>query len=228
MVISIFCIGDLHLSLSVDKPMDIFKGWDNYTERIEKNWQISVTENDVVVIPGDVSWGLKLEETLEDFKFLNSLPGKKVIIKGNHDLWWNSMTKMTKFLNENELDSISFVHNSCYPVGEYAVCGSRGWFFETEGHSKKIILREAGRLEASISSAEELGLKPLVFLHYPPAWNNDVCFELLEVLKKHKIDEVWHGHIHGHQKDFANYSAEGIKFHLISCDCLNFSPRLIK
>ncbi len=208
--------------------MDIFKGWDNYTERIEKNWRLSVRPDDVVVIPGDVSWALKLEETLEDFKFLESLPGKKVIIKGNHDLWWNSITKMKNFLKENNIETISFVHNSAHPVGDYAICGSRGWFYENEGHSQKIIAREAGRLEASISAAEALGLKPLVFMHYPPAWSLEICFELIQVLKRHKIDEVWHGHIHGHPRELSDYSAEGIKFHLVSCDCLRFSPRLIK
>jgi len=226
-IISIFCLADLHLSFGTNKPMDVFKGWDNYTERIKENWQKLINQDDVVVIPGDVSWALKLEDTLEDFRFIESLNGKKVIIKGNHDLWWNSITKMNKFLNDNNLNSISFVHNSAYPVGEFAICGSRGWFFETEGHSKKIILREAGRLEASIKQAISMKLQPLVFLHYPPIWSGQVCEEIIGILKKYNIDTVYHGHIHGCTREYVDYVAEGINFHLVACDALGFTPRLI-
>lgn len=208
--------------------MDIFRGWENHAEKIKYNWNSLVSDYDTVVIPGDVSWAMKLEDALIDFKFINELPGKKIILKGNHDYWWNSITKMNAFLSDNGLDTISFIHNSAIPVGDFAVCGSRGWFFETEGHSKKIINREAGRIDSSITAAESLGLEPLVFLHYPPVWMNQVCAEIIDVLKAHNIHEVWHGHIHGFLKQYLNYSAEGISFHLVSCDCLNFAPILIK
>ena len=225
---SIFCIGDLHLSLSCDKPMDIFRGWDNYTEKLKNNWKKIITDKDIVVLPGDISWALKLEETLEDFKFIDSLPGKKLIIKGNHDLWWNSLTKMNAFLQDNNINSISFIYNSAVLVGEYAICGSRGWFFDDATHSKKIITREAARLERSIVAAKELNAKPLVFIHYPTIWNGQVCEEILDVLKKYEIDEVWHGHIHGFHET-PQYSEEvNIKFHLTSADYLGFMPILVK
>ena len=141
---AIFAISDLHLSFSVDKPMDIFKGWTDYTERLKENIEKSVGENDTIVMPGDISWGLKLSETIEDFRFINNLPGKKIIGKGNHDLWWESLTKMNRIMNENGFDTISFLHNNCYEVEDIAVCGSRGWFFDDTAE-KKIILREALR-----------------------------------------------------------------------------------
>lgn len=226
---SIFGISDLHLPLGADKPMDIFRGWDDYVERIENNWCKMITDYDYVVIPGDISWALKLSETYNDFKFIDKLPGKKIILKGNHDLWWSTMNKMNTFLEENNFNSISFIHNSCYEIGEYAICGSRGWFFDDNSTaSKKVILREATRLDVSIKTAKELNKTPLVFLHYPVCFNNQVCEELFEVLQKHEIKDVWHGHIHGSGKQYITSEYMGICFHLISCDCINFSPILIK
>lgn len=226
--IAIFGISDLHLSLSADKPMDIFRGWDNYIERLTANWSRIVTENDTVVIPGDISWALKLDEAYEDFKFLNNLSGAKIILKGNHDLWWSTTNKMNIFLNENGFDSIKFVFNSAVPVGDYVVCGSRGWFFDDKEHSQKIISREAGRLETSIQKAFETGLEPLVFLHYPVVYKDQVCEELLEVLSRNNIKEVWYGHIHGAGKQPSTVSYNGIDFHLITCDSIDFSPIIIR
>lgn len=225
---SIFGISDIHLSLSADKPMDIFKGWDNYIQRLTANWNRIVTPNDTVVIPGDISWALKLEDAYEDLKFIDNLPGTKVILKGNHDLWWSTTNKMNNFLLEHKLDSIKFIFNSTITVGEYAVCGSRGWFFDDKQHSQKIILREAGRLDTSISKALETGLKPLVFLHYPVVYKDQVCEELLDILNKHNIKDVWYGHIHGAGKQPLNVSYNGIEFHLITCDSIDFSPILIR
>lgn len=225
---SIFCLADLHLSLSVDKPMDIFRGWDNYVEKLEENWKKIITDDDIVVIPGDISWALKLEETLADFKFIDSLPGKKFIIKGNHDLWWNSVTKMNNFLKENNIHSISFIYNSAEKIGDFAICGSRGWFFDDDSHSKKIITREAARLERSILAAKELDAEPLVFLHYPAVWNGQVCDEILDVLNRYEIKEVWHGHIHGCRENPQYSDDVNIKFHLTSCDYLKFMPILVK
>ncbi len=226
--ISIFGISDLHLSLSADKPMDVFRGWDNYVERITANWNRVVTPHDTVVIPGDISWALKLHDAVADFAYLNNLPGKKIILKGNHDLWWSTTNKMNIFLEENNFDNIGFVFNSAIAVGDYAICGSRGWFFDDKEHSQKIILREAARLDTSITKAKELGLEPLVFVHYPVVYKEEVCYELLDVLIQHNIKEVWYGHIHGAGKQPSTIEHSGIKFHLITCDSIGFSPIIIR
>ena len=222
---SLFAISDLHLSFSSEKPMDIFKGWDNYVNRIENNWRQLITDQDTVVLPGDFSWALKLQDTLEDFKFLESLPGKKLLLKGNHDLWWCTVSKMRTFLRENGVFSVDFVHNNAINVGEYSVCGSRGWFDDGEKLSEKLILREAGRLSTSIKLAKESGLKPVVFLHYPPVYSGKICDEIFNVLIEHKIKTVYHGHIHG--SSLLNWHYKDVECRLISCDCINFTPRLI-
>lgn len=225
---AIFGISDLHLSLSADKPMDVFKGWDNYVERLTSHWNRSITDDDVVVIPGDISWALKLNDAYEDFNFLNSLPGKKIILKGNHDLWWSTTNKMNLFLENNNFDTIQFVFNSAIPVGEYVICGSRGWFFDDKEQSKKVILREAGRLRTSLEKAIATGLKPLVFLHYPVVYKEQVCKELLDVLLEFDIKEAWYGHIHGAGRQPAKITYSGIDFHLITCDSIDFSPIIIR
>ena len=149
---NIFALGDTHLSLGTDKPMDIFKGWDNYFDRLESNWRAVVKKDDVVVIPGDISWAMSLESAESDLRFIHSLPGKKVIIKGNHDYWWNTKRKMDNFLAEKSFDSISVLFNNAYRFGDVTVCGSRGWFFDAEDNAdKKVLLREAGRLRMSIT-----------------------------------------------------------------------------
>ena len=159
---ALYAISDFHLSFGTDKPMDIFKGWANYTERLKENIEKKVGENDTIVIPGDISWALKLKDTIEDFRFINNLPGKKIIGKGNHDLWWESVTKMNRIMKENGFDSISFLYNNSFVVGDIAVCGSRGWFFDDTA-DKKIVLREAGRIEASIKSAIDTRKEPILF-----------------------------------------------------------------
>lgn len=220
---SIFGISDLHLSFSTNKPMDIFYGWDNHTERLFANWTRLVKENDTVVLPGDLSWALKLEETKKDFDFIKTLPGKKILLKGNHDLWWSTTKKIHTFFEENEINDIDIVFNNCVVAEGYAIAGTRGWFYDNTG-SKKVLMREAGRLDASISAAKETGLPILVFLHYPPVYGEYVCEEILQILKKHNIDKVYHGHIHGSGFHNAVSDYKGIKFELISCDCIDFTP----
>ena len=151
---AIYAISDFHLSFGTDKPMDIFKGWSNYTERLKENIESVVKQDDVIVIPGDISWALKLKDTIEDFKFINDLPGKKIIGKGNHDLWWESLTKMNRLMQENEFENISFLYNNCYEVDDIVIAGSRGWFFDDTA-DKKIVLREAGRIENSLQQATQ-------------------------------------------------------------------------
>ena len=224
---SIFAISNLHLSFGVDKPMNIFKGWDNHTQRLTANWKRLVKEDDTVIIPGDFSWGLKIEETLEDFKYLESLPGKKLLLKGNHDLWWSTAKKIREFWEENNFNSFDIVFNNCHVVEGMAIAGTRGWFYDDKSN-KKVLAREAGRLDTSLKAAEETGLPILTFLHYPPVFGNEVCHEILDVLKQHNITQVYYGHIHGLGYINAVKEYDGIKFTLISCDCIDFTPLLIK
>ncbi len=220
---SLYAISDLHLSLSSDKPMDVFRGWDNYVERLKANWTRLLKDTDTVVIPGDISWALKLSETKEDFAFLDSLPGKKIILKGNHDLWWSTSKKLTEFLEENNFSTISFVFNNAIVVEDKAVCGTRGWFYDL-APDDKVVKREAGRLETSIMAAEKTGKTPVVFLHYPPVYNEWVCEEIFSVIKKHGIKTVWHGHIHGSGFNNAKKEYDGVNMRLLSADCVDFCP----
>lgn len=221
---SLYTISDLHLSLSCDKPMDIFYGWNNYIERLKANWERLVSVDDTVVVPGDISWALKLEDTLADLKFIDALPGKKIFLKGNHDLWWNTMKKNNEFFEKNGLKTVQCIFNSCVEAEGVGICGSRGWFFDKPEAEKKVILREAGRLDTSISAAENAGLKPIVFMHYPPVYADSKCDEILDVLKKHGIETVYHGHIHGSGMHRAVPECDGITFKLVSCDCIDFTP----
>lgn len=226
---AIFTISDLHLSFSCDKKMDVFRGWENYTDRLKANWNRVVKEGDTVIVPGDISWGLKLEETIEDFKFLNALNGKKIILKGNHDLWWPTMTKLNEFLEQNSFLSITALFNSAIECEGVSVCGSRGWSFDdTTEHDQKVILREAARIERSIVEAKKKNLPIVLFLHYPPAWDGDCCREIMDVLHKHNIKTVYYGHIHGIGKIKAISEFEGINLKLISADCVDFTPILVK
>ncbi len=223
---SLYAISDLHLSLSSDKPMDVFRGWDDYVNRIKQNWTRMVKPEDTVVIPGDISWALALDDAAADFAFINSLPGKKIILKGNHDLWWSTAKKLREFLEKNNFDTITFVFNNTVTVEGFAVCGTRGWFYDLKGENK-VVLREAGRLETSIKAALETGLRPVVFTHYPPVYGDWVCEEIFEVIKKYDIKTVYHGHIHGSGFHNAKSSFDGVNFRLLSADCVNFTPLMI-
>lgn len=228
---SLFVIADLHLSLGTNKPMDIFSGWNDYEKRLEKNWRAIVTDNDTVVIPGDISWAMKLNETYEDFKFINNLPGKKLFLKGNHDYWWDTRRKIENYLAENRFDTIEIVFNSAVPVENFAVCGTRGWFYDAEKDSdKKILNREVGRLRTSITEALKTGLEPVVFLHYPPVYGGQRCNEILDVLKEYDIKKCYYGHLHGSRvtQRAVMGDFEGINFKLISSDYVKFMPVLVR
>ena len=227
---SLFAIADTHLSLGTDKPMDIFKGWSGYVDKLRENWESTVSDSDTVVIAGDISWGMSLEGALDDFRFIDSLPGQKIILKGNHDYWWTTMRKMETFLNQNEMNTIRFLHNSTITVGDFAVCGSRGWFFDAEESAdNKVLLREAGRLRTSINLAKETGLEPVVFLHYPPITQNMVCEEIYNVLLETGVRRCYYGHLHGPSMTRSiNSVRDGIEFALISCDFLAFAPKLVE
>lgn len=223
---ALYAIGDLHLSLSCEKPMDIFKGWSNYVNKIEENWKRLIKDDDTVVLCGDISWGMSLNEALGDFKFINSLAGKKIILKGNHDYWWTTASKMEKFFSDNSLDTLQILHNNSFCENGFAICGSRGWIFEQgQPHDVKILSREAQRIENSIKSVKDNNLEKIVFLHYPPVYYNDVSQPIIDILKKYNIKNCYYGHIHGSAHRFAiDGIYSDIDFHLISADYVNFCP----
>ena len=226
---SVYAIGDTHLSFSVNKPMDIFKGWDDYAQRIENNWQHLITNEDVVVINGDISWAMGLEQAEKDLEFLNELNGTKIISKGNHDYWWNTITKMEKFCKEKGFTSIKFLHNNAYRVGGIAIAGTRGWFFDAEKENiDKVMARECARLQRSIDEALKLGGEVVVFLHYPPVSTARVCDPIMNVLKENNISRCYYGHLHGGAINGAiNGLYDDIKFQLVSADYLDFCPLFI-
>lgn len=223
---SLFAIADTHLSLASDKPMDIFGGWENYVERLTDNWNALVKNDDTVVIAGDISWAMNLEQTKTDFSYLNNLPGRKIIMKGNHDYWWTTMTKMNNFLSEQNFNTLEILHNNCCQYEEYGICGTRGWINEPNVEfDAKVLAREAQRLETSIKAALAKELKPIVFLHYPPIYAGSCNYDILDVLYKYKIRDCYYGHLHGKSCDYAiNGERDGINFRLISCDFLQFKP----
>lgn len=225
---SLFAIADTHLSFGTNKPMDTFAGWNDYVSRLEKNWNNIVKNDDTVVIAGDISWAMNFEELLADFDFINKLNGKKIILKGNHDYWWNTPTKMNKFIKENGFDTINILQNNSYSVNGVSVCGSRGWLFESEEeHDEKILNRELIRLRMSLDSAEYD--EKLVFLHYPPITTNLECKEIFDLLKEYGIKKCYYGHLHGMAARYAiDGDVDGIDFKLISADRLSFTPILIK
>lgn len=231
---SLYVIGDLHLTFSdPSKTMEVFPGWENYQERIEKNWLSVVKPEDTVVIAGDVSWGMSLQQAEPDFRFINGLPGRKLILKGNHDYWWVTMKKMVTFFAENGFDTLNIIHNNHYAYENYGICGTRGWVNGTDGNrdvqDEKVLKREVQRLETSIKSAVSAGLEPLVFMHYPPIFASNFNYDILEILYRYKIKECYYGHIHGrsaHELCVTN-TYDDINFHLISGDYIHFMPEKV-
>ena len=228
---SLFVLADLHLCKGdPSKTMSVFNGWSDYQERIEKNWLELVKEDDTIVLPGDISWGMSLEEAAPDFRFIESLPGEKIIIKGNHDYWWTTMKKMEGFLSAEGFGSIKILHNNHYKYGDYGICGTRGWVnMPGETQDEKILKREVQRLETSIRSALDEGLVPIVFLHYPPIFATNFNYDILEILYRYKIKDCYYGHIHGrsaHDLCVKN-TYDDVNFHLVSGDYLQFIPEKI-
>lgn len=229
---SIFTIADLHLSHSADKPMDIFgPRWENHTEKIFENWQSVVKPEDTVVIPGDISWGMRTEDALADLAFIESLNGKKIIAKGNHDFWWQTMKKLYEFRNSIGALSIDFLYNNAYIAEKFIICGTRGWFPENNygDFDEKIVNREAERLRTSILAGLKLkeenpDCEILVFLHYPPAYGGVRCEKICEVIHQYNIKRVFYGHLHGAQKSRLVHQAGGANLALVAADWLDFTP----
>lgn len=223
---ALYAIGDLHLCLGAPKPMDIFGGaWVGYMDKLRRGMEV-ITEADTTVLLGDLSWALDLQSATEDFRWIDRIPGKKIILKGNHDYWWSTASKFYKFCEENGFSNQFILNNNHYEYEGFAICGTRGWFFEEERsgqHDEKVFKRELIRLEASLKSAGDL--PKIVFLHYPPKYKGYECPEILELLKKYDVQRCFYGHLHGGSHGLAMEGAwDGIDFRLVAADKLNFCP----
>ena len=229
---AIYTIGDLHLSFNADKPMNIFgENWQNYEEKIRKDWMLNVKPEDVVILPGDFSWAMNLEDAYLDFKYLNNLPGKKLLLKGNHDYWWTTIKKMHEYLEENDFNTIDFIYNNSYCYENRIIAGTRGWGQNEEGEDQKLLKREVARLELSLEKASQLNENQekeiLVFLHYPPIIHNNLLnnemSEFVKMMKKYDIKRCFYGHLHSTSiREAIEGNYYGIDFKLVSADGLNF------
>ena len=232
---ALFTISDLHLSLNTNKEMDVFGGiWKGYIDKLERNWNETVKEDDLVVIPGDISWETYLEDTERDFKFLDNLNGNKILLKGNHDYWFLTVNKLYSFFEENNITTIKMLHNNFYTYEKTAICGTKGVdIIKKPITDEKIKLenREAIRLENSIIQAKNAGYEDIiVFMHYPPVLKdgkyNDNLF--YSVLKEYNIKKCYYGHLHTRSHHMAVCEEiEGIEFKLVSSDYLDFKPMKI-
>ena len=223
---ALYAIGDLHLCLGADKPMDVFGGaWVGYLDKLKAGMSM-VTEADTTVLLGDLSWALDLSSAKEDFDWINQIPGRKIILKGNHDYWWSTAAKFNKFCQENQYSAMFLLNNNHYEYDGYAICGTRGWFFEeqrSDDHDEKVFKRELMRLEASLKSAGDL--PKLVFLHYPPLYKGYVCQEIIQLLHQYGVRQCFYGHLHGAGHSMALEGQwDGIEYKLLSADRLKFAP----
>ena len=237
---AVFVIADLHLATAdSEKSMEVFGNrWNNYINKLSTNWKQIVTDNDTVIIPGDISWSLTTPDALSDLLWLDALPGKKIIMKGNHDFWWSTVTKLNAFFKEHNINTIHILNNNALEVENYVIAGSRGWFTDRSMQNAeenvdydKIINREAIRLNMSLTEAKSLsertGKEMIAFLHFPPVWGDFVCHPILDVLKKHGVGRCYFGHIHGTYAHPDSFEHDGIRFRMISADFLDFLPKLV-
>lgn len=225
---SIYIIGDLHLGFAENKPMDIF-GWGNHIEIIKNDWEKKVKDDDTVILAGDFSWATYLEDTRMDFEYINKLPGKKILLEGNHDYWWNTLNKMRNFIKDNKFNNIDFLRNNAYLIEDKIIVGTRGWSFTETENSEKMISRELIRFENSIQDGvakQKNGEEIIAVLHYPPIAKG-IKSPFLEIMKKYNIKKCYYAHLHGksHQEAIQG-EIEGINFILISSDYLGF--KLVK
>ena len=238
---AVFSIADLHLdTVTNEKSMEVFGNrWQGYIEKIKNNWTRLVGDDDTVIIAGDISWALTLEQSLYDLKWIDALPGKKLIMKGNHDFWWSTISKMDKFFCENEISTVDFLYNNAKEVENYIIAGSRGWFVDkaiqptksVNADHEKIINREVIRLKLSLDAAKALQKETqkeiVVFLHFPPIWGEFECLEILNILKEYNITRCYFGHIHGCYSQSFPIKWQDIEFRMISADFLDFIPQII-
>ncbi len=229
---AIYTIADLHLSFNENKPMDIFgNNWNGHTEKIKENWLKKVEVSDTVILPGDFSWSMYLKDTVKDFEYLNSLPGRKILLKGNHDYWWTTITSMNKFVEENHFENINFLLNNSYLVEDKIICGTRGWAITDTENSSKMIKRECNRLELSILyGIEKFGndKEIIVFMHYPPILKQNLqenkMTDFMKMLKKYNVKRCYYGHLHSTSiNDAVEGEVFGVNLKLVSADGLNFN-----
>ena len=233
---SIYVIADLHLSFKVNKPMDIFgDNWDNHPDKIKKYWTENIKPEDTVILPGDFSWATYIEDAKLDFDFLNALPGKKILLKGNHDYWWTTLTKMREFVLDNNYENIDFLYNNAYLVEDKIIVGTRGWVLQDGEENKKMINRENERLKLSFKyGIQNFGedKEIITFMHYPPVASKNLLgsnfLEFYKTMREYNVKECYYGHLHGNShKDAIEGEVGGITFHLISADYLDFKPQKI-
>lgn len=226
----VFVIGDLHLSFGVNKPMEIFGyKWDNHIERLTNNWKTQVKEDDTVIIAGDFSWGSNLKETYKDFEYINSLPGNKIFVKGNHDYWWSTITKMNEFLEENNFKNIYFLHNNSYEFEDFEIVGTKGWSDQEVKGYEKNVLREIGRLKTSIESTKTEKPKIAIF-HFPPFFTEEKDeYKFTKILEEYNVKKCYYGHLHGASHSNAIEGViNGIEYHLVSSDYIGFVLKAIE
>lgn len=230
---AIFAISDLHLSLNGEKPMDVFgTHWENYTDRMRERWNRVVTAEDLVLIPGDISCAMYLEDTVKDFAYLHRLNGQKLLLRGNHDYWWTTLNKMENFVQEQGFDTLHFLKNTAFVWENTAICGTRGWTIphpDSVGEDRKIYERERQRLLLSLEAAKSQNAERLVTaLHFPPLEKEQETSGFTEIMRAYGVDECVFGHLHAAaHKSAPQGTMDGIKMRLVACDYLNFTPQLI-
>lgn len=227
---ALYAIGDLHLCLGAPKPMDVFGGaWVGYMDKLKQGMAV-LTPEDTLVLMGDLSWALDLSSAGADFAWISDIPGRKIILKGNHDYWWSTQAKFTKFCLEHGFSGLNLLNNNCYFYEDWAICGTRGWFFEEERsgqHDEKVFRRELIRLETSLKAAGDR--EKMVFLHYPPRYKGYTCQEILNLMERYGVRRCFYGHLHGASHKLAMEGTwDGIEYRLLSADYLDFRPYIVK
>lgn len=230
-MMSIYGISDLHLSFGTNKPMNVFgKVWHNYEDKIKTNWQNSVSHEDFVIIAGDISWATYLSEAKKDFEYINDLPGNKIILKGNHDYYFDTKTKLENFFKENNMDNICILQNNAIDTDEYIVCGARGWgdIDNNQKDYEKLLKRESIRLRLSLTEGIKLkekyikmGIekKILAVMHFPP-----FNLEFQKILEEFKVNKCIYGHLHGYgHSKIKEGIINGVEYVMVSCDYTNFN-----
>ncbi len=239
---SLFAISDLHLSTldTTDKSMEVFgRRWDGYMTRLKRNWEHLVNDDDTVVIPGDISWALTLDEAVSDLKFIDELPGRKILGKGNHDFWWCTMKKHSELFLRHDIRSISFLFNNAHEAGDFIIAGTRGWYHDDDikcpsgtPDFEKLTRREEERLKTSLKAArvlsENTGKEIRVFTHFPPLWSGKASEGIMELLTEFEIKHLYYGHIHGNYTVEPSFEYGGVTMEIISSDYLDFTPKIIK
>ena len=223
---ALYAIGDLHLSLGAEKPMDVFGGkWLGYMDKLQEGISC-IGPEDTTVLLGDLSWALNLEGAVKDFAWINQIPGRKIILRGNHDYWWSTAAKFYKFCQENGFENQWILNNNHYEYDGWAICGTRGWFFEEDRggtHDEKVFRRELIRLETSLKSAGDRN--KMVFLHYPPRYRGYECREIIELLERYEVRRCFYGHLHSESHKLAVEGLwGGVEYRLVAADYIGFKP----